>query len=44
MVCDNSTGCPRDIEVTRAIGEVKLAIRKGSPDGVIKIEDIHTST
>lgn len=27
--------CPRGIEVTRAIGEVKLAIRKGSPDGVI---------
>ena len=27
--------CPRGIEVTRAIGEVKLAIRKGSPDGII---------
>jgi succinate dehydrogenase / fumarate reductase, iron-sulfur subunit len=27
--------CPRDIEVTRAIGEVKLAIRKGSTSGII---------
>jgi succinate dehydrogenase / fumarate reductase iron-sulfur subunit len=27
--------CPRGIEVTRAIGEVKLAIRKGSPQGII---------
>lgn len=27
--------CPRHIQVTRAIGEVKLAIRKGSPEGVI---------
>jgi succinate dehydrogenase / fumarate reductase, iron-sulfur subunit len=28
--------CPRDIQVTRAIGEVKLAIQRGSPEGVIK--------
>lgn len=28
--------CPRDIEVTRALGEVKLAIQQGSPDGIIK--------
>ncbi len=27
--------CPRDIQVTRAIGEVKLAIRNGSTEGVI---------
>lgn len=27
--------CPRDIQVTRAIGEVKLAIQQGSPDGII---------
>ncbi len=27
--------CPRGIEVTRAIGEVKLAIQKGSTDGII---------
>jgi succinate dehydrogenase / fumarate reductase iron-sulfur subunit len=27
--------CPREIEVTRAIGEVKLAIQKGSPEGII---------
>ncbi|MBZ0293404.1 MAG: succinate dehydrogenase iron-sulfur subunit [Anaerolineae bacterium] len=27
--------CPRGIEVTRAIGEVKLAIRKGSPNNII---------
>ena len=33
--------CPREISVTRAIGEVKLAIRKGSPDGLIKMVDIH---
>ncbi|MGQ9848877.1 MAG: succinate dehydrogenase iron-sulfur subunit [Aggregatilineaceae bacterium] len=26
-----TTACPRDIEVTRAIGEVKLAIRRGAP-------------
>jgi succinate dehydrogenase / fumarate reductase iron-sulfur subunit len=32
--------CPRGIEVTRAIGEVKLAIRKGSPDGIINVNDI----
>lgn len=34
--------CPRDIEVTRAIGEVKLAIRKGSPEGVINVNDLPT--
>jgi succinate dehydrogenase / fumarate reductase iron-sulfur subunit len=28
--------CPRGIQVTRAIGEVKLAIRKGSPEGIIE--------
>ncbi len=38
-----TSACPRDIEVTRAIGEVKLAIRNGSPAGIIKVEDIHTS-
>lgn len=27
--------CPRGIEVTRAIGEVKLAIQKGSSEGII---------
>jgi succinate dehydrogenase / fumarate reductase, iron-sulfur subunit len=32
--------CPREIEVTRAIGEVKLAIRKGSPEGIIAVGDI----
>ena len=32
--------CPRGIQVTRAIGEVKLAIRKGSPDGIIDTSDI----
>jgi len=39
-----TSACPRGIEVTRAIGEVKLAIRNGSPEGIIKVEDIHTST
>jgi succinate dehydrogenase / fumarate reductase iron-sulfur subunit len=36
--------CPRDIEVTRALGEVKLAIMRGSREGIIdvKLEDIHT--
>ncbi len=33
--------CPREIQVTRAIGEVKLAIRRGSPDGIITTADIH---
>jgi succinate dehydrogenase / fumarate reductase iron-sulfur subunit len=32
--------CPREIQVTKAIGEVKLAIRRGSPDGIIKAEAI----
>jgi succinate dehydrogenase / fumarate reductase iron-sulfur subunit len=32
--------CPRGIQVTRAIGEVKLAIRQGSPEGIIDIADI----
>ncbi|MBZ0285868.1 MAG: succinate dehydrogenase iron-sulfur subunit [Anaerolineae bacterium] len=32
--------CPRGIEVTRTIGEVKLAIRKGTRDGVIDPKDI----
>ncbi len=32
--------CPREIEVTRAIGEVKLAIRKGSPEGIIEVTEI----
>lgn len=32
--------CPREIEVTRAIGEVKLAIQRGKPDGVIQVMDI----
>jgi succinate dehydrogenase / fumarate reductase iron-sulfur subunit len=33
--------CPRDIQVTRAIGEVKLAIRKGSPEGIITKPVVH---
>jgi succinate dehydrogenase / fumarate reductase iron-sulfur subunit len=32
--------CPREIEVTKAIGEVKLAIQRGNPDGIIKITEI----
>jgi len=28
--------CPREISVTRAIGEVKLAIRRGTREGIIK--------
>lgn len=36
--------CPRGIEVTKALGEVKLAIRAGSPDGIIKPGDIQVHT
>ncbi len=32
--------CPRHIEVTRAIGEVKLAIARGGPDNVIDVESV----
>lgn len=32
--------CPRDIEITKAIGEVKLAIRNGSTEGIIEVKDI----
>jgi succinate dehydrogenase / fumarate reductase, iron-sulfur subunit len=32
--------CPREIEVTRAIGEVKLAIQRGGPEGIIRIDEI----
>lgn len=34
--------CPRGIQVTRAIGEVKLAIRKGTPQGIIDPATIPT--
>ena len=34
--------CPRGISVTRAIGEVKLAIGKGSPEGIIDPATIPT--
>jgi succinate dehydrogenase / fumarate reductase iron-sulfur subunit len=32
--------CPRGIQVTRALGEVKLAIRKGSAEGIIDPDNI----
>lgn len=32
--------CPREIEVTRAIGEVKLAIQRGSTAGIIRVEEV----
>ena len=32
--------CPREIEVTRAIGEVKLAIQRGGPEGIIPVDSI----
>lgn len=32
--------CPRDIQVTKAIGEVKLAIRRGSTEGIVVPEQI----
>lgn len=34
--------CPRGIEVTRAIGEVKLAIARGGPEGIIDPNKIPT--
>lgn len=34
--------CPRDIEITKAIGEVKLAIRNGSTEDIIEVKDIKT--
>lgn len=34
--------CPRGIEVTRAIGEVKLAIMRGSNQGIIKVDEIQS--
>lgn len=32
--------CPRHIEVTRAIGEVKMAIQRGTREGVIEIREL----
>lgn len=32
--------CPREIQVTKAIGEVKLAIRKGTTEGIIHVGEI----
>ena len=32
--------CPREIQVTKAIGEVKLAIRKGRTDGIVVVDQI----
>ncbi|MBC6937504.1 MAG: succinate dehydrogenase iron-sulfur subunit [Chloroflexi bacterium] len=32
--------CPREIEITKAIGEVKLAIMRGSPEGIIQVQEI----
>jgi succinate dehydrogenase iron-sulfur subunit len=34
--------CPRDIQVTKAIGEVKLAIRRGSTEGIIQPQMLAT--
>ncbi|MCU0512604.1 MAG: succinate dehydrogenase iron-sulfur subunit [Anaerolineae bacterium] len=33
--------CPRGIQVTKAIGEVKLAIRKGATKNIVKVIEIH---
>lgn len=33
--------CPREIQVTKAIGEVKLAIRRGTTEGIVKVDQIH---
>ena len=32
--------CPREIEVTRALGEVKLAIMRGKTEGIIQPHEI----
>ena len=32
--------CPRDIQVTKAIGEVKLAAARGKTEGIVKVENI----
>lgn len=32
--------CPRGIEVTRAIGEVKLAIQRGTREGIIPLDSV----
>jgi succinate dehydrogenase/fumarate reductase-like Fe-S protein len=34
--------CPRGIQVTRALGEVKLAIQRGSREGIINVDEIPT--
>jgi len=34
--------CPREIEVTRAIGEVKLAIQRGKTEGIIDVASVGT--
>jgi succinate dehydrogenase / fumarate reductase, iron-sulfur subunit len=34
--------CPRGIEVTKAIGEVKLAIQRGSTAGIVQVREIQT--
>ncbi len=36
--------CPRGIEVTRAIGEVKLAVMRGTREGIINPADIKVHT
>lgn len=33
--------CPREIQVTKAIGEVKLAIRRGKTEGIVQLIDVH---
>lgn len=33
--------CPREIQVTKAIGEVKLAIMRGKTEGIVKLVDVH---
>jgi len=32
--------CPREIQVTKAIGEVKLAIQRGKTEGIVQLNDI----
>jgi len=33
--------CPREIQVTKAIGEVKLAIQRGTTEGIVRVTEIH---
>jgi succinate dehydrogenase / fumarate reductase iron-sulfur subunit len=39
-----TSACPRDIEVTKAISEVKMAVMRGSTQNIITPREIKTET